>query len=105
VANDVRNTVGGADAKVTLASAPAGFGKTTVLAGRLAQSADEPCAHAPGHQPRADSDLPICLARLRVYGDLVEVRAVDRRFTFDGVSAHHQRGCRAGADLRRHGRP
>ena len=40
MANDVRNTVGGADAKVTLASAPAGFGKTTVLAGRLAQSAD-----------------------------------------------------------------
>jgi ATP/maltotriose-dependent transcriptional regulator MalT len=53
--------------KLTLISAPAGFGKTTLLATR--------------------ADPPWPLARLRVRGRMIELRTEDLRFTSDEVSA------------------
>src|SRR5436309_9942648 len=60
----------GVESKLTLVSAPAGFGKTTLLVSGS--------RHVPA--------LP--LARLRARGELVEVRAADLQFTPDEAAAY-----------------
>ena len=60
----------GAESKLTLISAPPGFGKATLLVAWRS----------------ADPALP--LARLRARGELVEIRAADLRFTPDEAAAY-----------------
>src|SRR5262245_6535356 len=82
----------GADAKLTLVTPPAGFGKTTLLAEWLAaarpsgstrawlsldQSDNDPATFW-SYVIAARADPPLPLARMRARGELVEVRTADR---------------------------